>query len=128
MDAAYDAAATAAAGNTLWSYDKGGSYSMLNADDSENGALLANVVRPYPMRVAGDPVGWQYADATGVFTFTLRPDARVTAPTVISLPPRLYPNGYDVACGGCTATPAAGAVELTDLPASDSLTITVSPR
>jgi len=128
MDAAYDGAAAVAAGNMLWSYDKGGSYSILRADGSENAALMASVVRPYPTRVAGDPVSWVYDDASGAFSLTLQPDPRITAPTVIALPPRLYPGGADVDCGGCSAEVTTGEVLLADLPATDQLTVTVTPR
>jgi len=111
----------------LWSYDKGGSYSILAADGSENEPLTSSVVRPYPMRVAGDPVSWQYDDATGVFSLTFAPDARIAAPTVISLPPRLYPNGADVDCGGCAVEVVTGEARLTDLPATDPLIVEIRP-
>ncbi len=128
MDAAYDGAGAVAAGNMLWSYDKGGSYSILQADGSENAALMVSVVRPYPTRVAGDPVSWSFDDPSSSFSLILHPDRRITAPTVIALPPRLYPNGADVNCGGCTADVTAGEVRLTELPATDPLTVTVTPR
>jgi endoglycosylceramidase len=126
MDAAYDAAGEAAAGNMLWSYDKGGSYSILLADGSERPELVAAVVRPYPMRVAGDPVRWRWDDATGAFTLTFHSDARIAAPTEIALPPRLYPGGADVACGGCTVELAPGVARLGAVPAGADGTATVT--
>ena len=65
--------------------------------------------------------------ATKTLTFVMTPDAAVTAPTIVSLPPRLYPMGASVDCGGCTVTPSAGSVTLAKLPAG-KLTIAVRPR
>jgi hypothetical protein len=37
---------------------------------------------------------------SSTFTFAYAPSGKL--PTEIVVPDRLYPNGYSVACGGCT--------------------------
>ena len=63
MTAQYDAAGAVAAGTMYWAYDKGGDYSLLDADGNEKTALLDVLVRPYPARVAGDPISYGFDPA-----------------------------------------------------------------
>ena len=94
MDAAYDAAGAAAAGNFYWHYGRDEGYGLLHADGSEKTELLDAVVRPYPERIAGDPVSWSFDDER--LTLVYRRDPRITAPTVIAAPRRRWPNGATV--------------------------------
>ena len=71
---------------------------------------MAALVRPWPERVAGAPESYTFDATTSTFTLTYHPDAATTAPTVIMVPDRAYPDGYTVveACGGCATERAAG--------------------
>jgi len=55
------------------------------------------LVRPYPERVAGDPISYAFDAATQTFTLTHSPDGS-RKPTEISVPTRVYPSGYQVDC------------------------------
>ena len=125
MTADYDAAGSAAAGTMYWSYDRGDGDSLLDADGAEKPELLAAVVRPYPARVAGTPASYAFDAATSTFTFTYAPDRSSSLPTEIAIPPRLYPSGYQVDCGGCTSHAELGALSIDTPPPGDSVTITV---
>ncbi len=111
MKAQYDGAGAVAASSMIWDYTKGG-YGLLNVDGSEAQPLVDAVVRPYPERVAGEPESWAYDDATSTFTFRYRPDPSIAEPTVLSIPPRLYPRGTVVDCGGCTHASTAGSLTI----------------
>lgn len=126
MTAQYDAAGAVAASSMYWDYTKGG-YGMLAADGSEAQPLVDTLVRPYPERVAGDPVSWTYDASSSTFTFTYHPDASISAPTVLSVPARRYPNGYAVDCGGCAYTPSPGSLIVTSPPAGDPAVVTLHP-
>ena len=126
MTAQYDAAGSVAAGTMYWSYDKGdGGYSMLDADGTEKPELMGALVRPYPELTAGDPIAYRFDAATRVFTFEYTPDPNHGLPTEISVPPRVYPNGFTVACGGCEAVEAPGVVMI--LPPGATI-VTITPR
>ncbi len=126
MTAQYDGISAAAAGSTYWDYTKGG-YGMLAADGSEAQPLVDTLVRPYPERVAGDPVSWTYDASSSTFTLTYHPSATVSAPTVISVPARRYPNGYSVDCGGCSSTRSAGSLAITKAPTGDPVVVGIRP-
>lgn len=113
MTAQYDASGAVGAGAMYWAYDSGGSYSILDAAMNEKPALMSAIVRPYPERTAGDPISWSYDPATSTFTFSYHPNANVKAPTIVSVPDRLYPSGYSVDCGGCTYAKDAGRLTIT---------------
>jgi endoglycosylceramidase len=127
MTAEYDAFAAVAAGTTYWSYDEGGSYSVLNADGSER-PVLDMIVRPWPERVAGDPVSYAFDVAKSTFALRYKPNRALTAPTVISVPARVYPHGYTVACGGCATKAGAGLLQITSAPPGDVAEVTLTPK
>lgn len=127
MDALYDGAAAVAASTMYWDYSKGGGYSMLASDGTERPKLMAALVRPYPTRVAGDPVSFSFDEATATFTLIYRPTAAITAPTQIALPPRLYPKGATLTCQGCTHTQTQGTLTLTTPPTTSPAIITLKP-
>jgi endoglycosylceramidase len=124
MDAAYDGAAAALASTMYWAFDRGGGYSVFDADGTPRASLLDAIVRPYPAAVAGTLNTWDYDDTTRTLRVTVTADATVRAPTLIIVPERVYPQGYDVACGGCTVVRSDG--ELTVV--GGNSTVTISPR
>lgn len=102
MDAQYDGAGAVAASTIYWQHGKDTGYGLLNPDGTEKEALLEVLVRPYPRRIAGDPLSYSFDERTGVFELTLRADPTVSAPTEIAVPRRVYPSGYSVTCRGQT--------------------------
>jgi endoglycosylceramidase len=125
MTAQYDAAGAAAAGTMYWSYDANDGYGLLASDGTEKPALLDVLVRPYPERVAGDPVSYAFDAGTATFTFVYRPDRALALPTELRVPARVYPSGYQVDCGGCRHH-TTGDELVIDVPPSDAMvTITV---
>ena len=129
MDASYDGVSAVAAANVYWAYDENsGGYGMLEDDGSAKTVLLDVLVRPYPELVAGDPVSWSFDESTRIFTFTWHPDARVVAPTLISVPARVYPNGYDVTCDACVAEQTPGGLLIAEAPKGDPAVVTLIPN
>jgi len=126
MDAEYTGAGQVAAGQMYWSDDEGGNYSTLNADGTERATLLDVIVRPFPSRVAGDPIDYAFDEPTSTFTFRYRPDAGVVAPTEISVPPRRYPSGFRASCTGCTIE-ARGPRAVVTSTTSTEVTVTIGP-
>jgi endoglycosylceramidase len=127
MSAQYDAAGQVAGSTMYWSYDKGEGYSLLATDGSEKAILLGALVRPYPERVAGDPISYAFDAATSTFTFVYRPARSLAVPTEIVVPVRNYPNGYQVECGGCVYEKASGTLLVTTAPTETPATIVVRP-
>jgi endoglycosylceramidase len=127
MTAQYDAAGAVAAGSMYWSFDASEGYGMLAPDGSEKPELLDVLVRPYPERVAGDPVSYAFDAGTRTFTFVYRPDRALAAPTELRVPARVYASGYQVDCDGCRHH-ASGDELVIDAPApGDTVTITLHP-
>jgi endoglycosylceramidase len=124
MDAAYDGAAAQLAGTMYWAYDKSGGYGMLDPEGNEVTPLIDAIVRPYPERIAGEPLGWIYDDATRALEVAWRADPAVTAPTVIVTPTRVYPNGVEVVCDACSVAHGDGEVAITG---GSAVTITARP-
>lgn len=125
MDAEYVGAGRVGAGQMYWIDGKGGGYTTLNEDGSEKKELLDAIIRPYPMRVAGDPVSWSHDQTTGVFTFVYRPDRSLSAPTEISLPARAFPTTPTVDCGGCKYAVNGNRLTITAPAAGDEVTVNV---
>ncbi len=127
MTAQYDAAGQVAASTMYWSYDKSDGYGLLTPDGQEKPELLGAIVRPYPERVAGKPISYAFDAATSTFTFLYHPDRSPTLPTELSVPLRVYPNGYRVDCGGCTSEPREGQLVITTPPTADPAAIVIHP-
>jgi endoglycosylceramidase len=126
MDAAYDGAAAHLAGTMYWAFDRGGGYSMLDDQGEGVPTLLDAIVRPYPERIAGDPTGWDYDESTRTLTVAWRPDPTVHAPTVIVAPARVYPDGVNATCDGCTAVVHGDEIVISSSAAAT--TVRVTPR
>ncbi len=127
MIAQYDGAGAVGAGTEYWSYDESDGFGFLTPAGAEKPALADAIVRPYPERIAGSLTSYAYDASTKTLTFVMTADSKVTAPTIVSLPPRLYPSGAEVDCGGCAVADAPGSVSLTEVPPG-ARTITVRPR
>ncbi len=65
-------------------------------DLNSGGRALEAVVRPYPARVAGEPLAMSFDYKSGAFEFTFRHDPAVQAPTEIFVPQIHYPDGGEV--------------------------------
>ena len=129
MDANYDGVAAVAGSQMYWDYGKGGGYAPMDAAGKEKETLLDTIVRPFPLRVAGDPVSYGFDEKSGTFTLIFSPTAAITAPTLISVPARTYPKGYTVSCGGCThAASGSGVLSITTPPSGSPATVTVAPK
>lgn len=86
-------------GGTIWDYAVADTWnnegmSLVNPDMSERPYVDA-VVRPYPMAIAGTPALISFSPATGDFRLEFNGNG-TTAPTIIYIPPRVYPNGISV--------------------------------
>ena len=128
MDAEYQGHGSIAAGSTYWAYDEDDTgYGLLMGDGTEKKAIVDAVVRPAPDRVAGDPVSWTFDAATSTFVLTYAPDRSIADPTIVSVPPRVYPGGYRVDCGGCASQPTTGALQITKPGDGDTVTVTLRP-
>jgi endoglycosylceramidase len=126
MTATYDGAGAVAASSMYWDYTKGG-YGMLDADGNEAQPLVDTLVRPYPERVAGDPISWTFDAPSSTFTLTYHSDAAIDAPTIVSVPARVYPSGYSVDCGDCSTTTDGSSLVVTAPPTGDPAVITLRP-
>jgi endoglycosylceramidase len=126
MTAQYDGAGAVAASSMYWDYTKGG-YGILGSDGSPSEPLLETLVRPYPERVAGDPVSWTFEPVGAIFTLTYHSSASVTAPTIVSMPARVYPQGYVVSCGGCQTDVQGGSLVVSTPPPGDPAVLTIEP-
>jgi len=120
MDASYDGFASVAASSMYWAYDaNSGGYGMLNDDRTPKPVMEEILIRPAPELVAGDPVSWTFDEKTRNFALTWHPDPAVMAPTVLSVPARVYPNGYSVSCDGCESEQATGRLTISVPPKGD---------
>lgn len=113
MGATYDATGALCAGAMLWHFGRDDGYGLLRPDGSEKALLLDAVVRPYPERVAGEPLDFAWEASTRTFTFRYLADRTSSAATLLSVPARSYPGGYQVDCGGCTFEQTPGQLRIT---------------
>ncbi len=92
--------------------------------------LARAVAVPYPWATAGDPGPQSYRRATRVFRYRYRVDPAVSAPTLIEVPPYIYPSGYVVGVAGARviSTRNAPLLELSARPHATRVTVTVRPR
>jgi len=100
---------------------------------------IKEFIRPYAQATAGTPIDMKYDRSSKIFTFAMKPDSRIQAPTEIFLPPYCYPNGYEIAIEPVTAPFTwqtcpnyANKLCLSTKPGASSLpsrlTISVSPK
>ncbi|MHC1739533.1 MAG: cellulase family glycosylhydrolase [Anaerolineaceae bacterium] len=66
------------------------------ADINSGGRALRVVVRPFPMKIAGEPTLQEFNYRSGRFLFEFKGDTTITQPTEIFLPNSQYRNGAKV--------------------------------
>jgi hypothetical protein len=74
------------------------------ANIHSGGRALEAVVRPYPQKVAGEPLRMSFDIASRKFEFEFRHDPQVTAPTEIYIPDFQYPHSCTVTVSDGTYT------------------------
>jgi endoglycosylceramidase len=128
MDAQYTGMGNIASGGMYWNYTRDDMYGMLDPAGHEKSALVNSLVRPYPERVAGDPISYSFDAASRLFAVNYLADAKVDAPTVISIPPRIYPEGYAVDCGGCDYEETQSSLRIVSPPRSSPARVVIQPN
>ena len=126
MGAIYDGVSAVGAGAMTWAYDKGGGYSLLDAQGQEVPALVGAVVRPAPALVAGTSIGWSFDPASRTFELRFHPDASITAETTVLAPTRIYPAGLVVDCGGCSVIHIGNEISLGPI-SGDPAVVRITP-
>jgi len=81
-------------GWAYWDYGKGGSWVPLDKEGKEK-PMLDVLVRPYPQRTAGTPKSYGYHRKTGKFWLHYYPNTEAADSTIIFIPERSYPNGWE---------------------------------
>ena len=86
--------------------------------------------RTYPQSTAGTPEYLRFDPATGRTTFRYAPDHSLTAPTVLALAARAYPDGYTVNVTGGHVVSASDSGRLTVVadPGATTVTVTVERK
>ncbi|GIW43444.1 MAG: hypothetical protein KatS3mg077_0726 [Candidatus Binatia bacterium] len=82
-----------ASGWFYWSYDPG-NWGPIYGPERAESPLLDVVVQPYPQRVAGIPLQWQFDHATRRFSLEFSDNPQIGFPTELVVPRRVYPSGY----------------------------------
>lgn len=134
MQSVFDSLDALGLGGTEWEY----SVSADSWNEETDGIVDANgnefpvaraVIRPFARAVAGASIASGFDTASSTFTLSYVP-ASATNVTVVSLPSRAYPNGFDVSlAGGCyDATSAPGELLVRADDGAPSVSLRVSPR
>jgi len=121
-----------------WAYDEGTGLDPAQNPPDQNliPAVADLLVRAYPRAIAGTPSSWSFDPVGHVFQLTYstqRADGTgafaAGGVTEIFLPPRHYPNGYQVSVTGGTvqSAPAAALLLVTAQPDAQSVQVTVMP-
>lgn len=126
MNADEDGIAMAAAGSAVWSYSTG-DYGLLDKEGKEHADYVNSVVRPTPEVVAGTPIEWRFDPATKGFAIEYRADRSIGAPTVLSVPSRVYPNGVRVECGDCVTEKVGDEVIIKAPPSGEPALVVLHP-
>jgi aryl-phospho-beta-D-glucosidase BglC (GH1 family) len=85
-------------GGAVWAYfPSDNTFSVVDADGQEKGALVDVLARPYARRIAGVPTAMSFDPDSKEFTFSWRVDAeRAGGITEVFVPLRHYPTGPNV--------------------------------
>ncbi|MFT3838127.1 MAG: cellulase family glycosylhydrolase [Myxococcaceae bacterium] len=113
------------AGATYWDDSLGGGYALLDDDGGERPVLLDEVAVPAPDRIAGTPVSFGFESDGGTFSLRYRPDRSLSAPTIIAVPERTWPGGFDVGCDGCKHHAAPGQLIIDEPATGDEVELTL---
>lgn len=109
-------------------------FSLSQQQDRENinsgGRALDALVRPWPVRVAGDPVRIKYNIKTRKFSFRFRQQSGLGQATEIFVPAYPYPHGFEiwVSDGSFSIDTEARLVHWHPDPGKKLHTIRISPR
>lgn len=133
---------------TLWNYTgdnsnergdgwNGEDLSIFSRDQQQNpqdinsgGRGLEAVVRPWPRRIAGQPIKMKFSLKTRKFRFTFRHHPEAKGPTEIFIPAFQYPQGYtvQVSDGSFTLEASAQLLRWEHSPNRHLHTIRIAPR
>ncbi|MBI4511478.1 MAG: cellulase family glycosylhydrolase [Deltaproteobacteria bacterium] len=120
IDAEYDAAGKVAASTMFWVYE-------LLDEPTDNPVVIQVLTRPYPERVAGDPVSYAWDETTSTFTLVYKPRRSIKAPTEIVVPEKNFPSGYHVECGGCLFEKGPDRLRLLTPPPGEPAMVSIRP-
>ena len=84
-------------GWAYWAYTKGGSWSPINKDGSEQ-EKMDILVRPYPQKVAGKPIKYGFDSEKPKFWLHFESNPTIDAPTEIYIPKRSFTNDWSIEC------------------------------
>lgn len=131
-------------GALLWNFDSDpGSSTTLEKDrfdpydtSGNERPVVRHIDRPYPRRVAGEPIAFGFDIDRGTFFLEWETSSRVAAgaTTLVHLPARHFPNGYRIdstdAAGTWSETfrPSDRTVSIVHDPAASRHRITIRPR
>lgn len=112
-----------------WAYTNWGTRTSGTAGTMvSHPAVVDALVRPYPPAIAGIPHGYSFDRDTRRFELTYTPSETARRPTVVFIPNRHYPTGYDITIDGGVVTSVADQyVRLTHQPAATRVTIEITP-
>jgi hypothetical protein len=122
LDRSYKAIEENLVSCTLWNYtvdntnERGDQwndedFSIFSRDQQEDpddihsgGRALVAVVRPYAMKITGEPLHMSFDIHTRIFEFAFRHDPDINLPTILFIPNLQYPDGYRVEVSDGTYT------------------------
>lgn len=96
--------------------------------DPMTGQVGRELVRTYPQAVAGRPTRMSFETKTGAFSLTYTPDPAVTAPTVVYVSDRHYPEGASVKVSGGTHRRDEDGRVLVTAAGTGPVTVTITAR
>lgn len=101
MDAESDAMAAVLAGGAYWDHSRSDGFGLYDVEGNEKTPVWDGIVRPAPELIAGEIEAWSFDEVTGTFTLSFTADSEEAS--VLRLPTRAYPDGYELSCAGCEA-------------------------
>ncbi len=113
-----------------WKYYDDPTGSSAEALASPSGKLhpIVNVLsQPYPQAVAGSLTLIRYDDSTRAFYLNFVSDPKIEAPTLISTPRRVYPDGFCVRASAGKVVKRRSAVEVTNRGPAQTVEVAVIP-
>jgi endoglycosylceramidase len=132
LQAHFDAFDALGLGGTLWEYSVAAeewndeTNSIVAADGSEY-PVAAAVIRPFARAIAADSFTTAYDVDTRTFTLSYPPAA--SGVTEVSLPARVYPDGFDLQLtGGCVDSSHPGELLVRADPGATRVALQVTPK
>jgi endoglycosylceramidase len=92
-------------------------------------AKAAILTRPYPQAIAGTPQGWALNVRNSHFVLRYATGRAKGQPTIVAVPPRVYPRGYSATAAGAKIVSAPGAAQLvlTACPGARHVRLVITP-